>query len=395
MCVMSLGNGSLSPQKVIHIVENRDRGAVENWLVRMLRHSRKIGISLDWTFYCALGKPGALDDEVRAMGGNIVYSPFPIGHKKAFVRELSSELQRGNYDVLHCHHDLVSGLYLAAAIGVPLKKRLVHVHNADESVLTPHPLKQAVLRPLLRQTCLRLADKTVGISNHTLDTFLGGRQRRPDRDLVHYYGIDPAPFLAARADPRGFRQEIGVPEDALILLFAGRIVPEKNPIFALKVFAAMRQRDPRAVAVFVGSGSMEKPLADRAAELGAMDAIRLLGWRSDVAAIMSSCDWFILPRPEQPMEGLGIAVIEAQLAGLRLLLSRGIADDPLLPGSVWARLALADGPERWAEEALRLLPQTPPTPQMAAAQLAKSPFDMDFALTDLLNLYSEDGALVR
>jgi glycosyltransferase involved in cell wall biosynthesis len=212
---------------------------------------------------------------------------------------------------------------------------------------------------------------------------------------VHYYGIDPAPFLAARADPRGFRQEIGVPEDALILLFAGRIVPEKNPIFALKVFAAMRQRDPRAVAVFVGSGSMEKPLADRAAELGAMDAIRLLGWRSDVAAIMSSCDWFILPRPEQPMEGLGIAVIEAQLAGLRLLLSRGIADDPLLPGSVWARLALADGPERWAEEALRLLPQTPPTPQMAAAQLAKSPFDMDFALTDLLNLYSEDGALVR
>jgi glycosyltransferase involved in cell wall biosynthesis len=377
---------SYNSLKVIHIVENLDRGAVENWLVRMLRHSRRIGIQLDWTFYCALGKPGLLDDEVRAMGGRIVYSSSPIGNKNSFVRKLRTELLNGNYDVLHCHHDLVSGLYLTAAIGVPLKKRLVHVHNADESVLTPNRLKQTVLRTLLRQTCLRLADKIVGISNHTLDTFLAGRQRRPSRDLVHYYGIDPTPFLAAQADRRKLRQEIGLHDNALILLFAGRMVPEKNPLFALKVFAAMRQRDPRVVAVFVGSGSMEKPVEDKANELGLTESVRLLGWRSDVPDIMACSDWFILPRPEHPMEGLGIAVVEAQLAGLRLLLSHGIADDPLLPNSVWDRLGLAEGTDRWADAGLKLLNQQPPSPQEAAAQLALSPFDLDFALNDLLSL---------
>jgi glycosyltransferase involved in cell wall biosynthesis len=392
---MSLKTGIPGCPRAFHIVENLDRGAVENWLVRMLRRAQTRGLAVDWTFYCALGRPGQMDATVLELGGRIIYSPFPIGQKVDFIKALRTELRRGRYDILHCHHDLVSGLYLAAAFGISLKQRLVHVHNADEAVLTPSALKQAVLRLLLRQTCLRLADRIVGISNHTLDAFLAGRPRCPKRDRVHYYGIDPAPFLATHPDPRGFRQALALPKDALILLFAGRMVPEKNPLFVLDVLCAMRRHNPRVVAVFVGAGSMEKPLADRAAELGVMEAIRLLGWRSDVAAIMSSCDWFILPRPEQPMEGLGIAVIEAQLAGLRLLLSRGIADDPLLPGSVWARLALADGPERWAEEALRLLPQTPPTPQMAAAQLAKSPFDMDFALTDLLNLYSEDGALVR
>lgn len=374
--------------KVLHIVENLDRGAVENWLVRMLRHSQKKDTSVNWTFYCALEKPGVLDNEVRAMGGKIVFSPSPIGNKRSFIRGLRAEIQRGGYEVLHGHHDLVSGLYLAAALGIPLKKRLVHVHNADESVLTPHHLKQAVLRPLLRQTCLRLADKTVGISNHTLDTFLRGRQRRPDRDLVHYYGIDPAPFLTARADRFGFRQELGLPQDSLILLFAGRMVPEKNPLFALDVFANMHQRDPRVVAVFVGSGSLEKAVADRAMELGLTDAVRFLGWRSDVPRIMTCCDWFILPRPEQPMEGLGIAVIEAQLAGLRLILSLGIADDPILSGSVWTRLGLANGPENWANEALMLLERHPPDPQEAAIQLAQSPFDMDYALTELLNLYN-------
>jgi hypothetical protein len=38
--------------KIIHIVENLDRGAVENWLVRMFKHGLASGNSLDWTFYC-------------------------------------------------------------------------------------------------------------------------------------------------------------------------------------------------------------------------------------------------------------------------------------------------------------------------------------------------------
>ena len=41
--------------KVLHIVENLHRGAVENWLIRMLRHARQRSVALDWTFYCAMG----------------------------------------------------------------------------------------------------------------------------------------------------------------------------------------------------------------------------------------------------------------------------------------------------------------------------------------------------
>jgi glycosyltransferase involved in cell wall biosynthesis len=353
----------------------------------MLSHASKQGVKLNWTFYCALGQEGQMDEEVREFGATIVYSPFLIGQKADFIRALRAELKRGGYEVMHCHHDLVSGLYLAAALGIPLKRRLVHIHNADESVLTPQIWKQALLRPLFRQTCLRFADVIVGISNHTLDTFLDGRPRRAGIDRVQYYGIDPAPFLVARSDRAKFRRELGLAADALILLFAGRMVPEKNPLFVVEVLVEMRRRNPHVVAVFVGSGSMKQAVSTRAQELGVGDSCRFLGWRSDVPEVMCCCDWFILPRPEAPKEGLGIAVVEAQLAGLRLLLSLGIADDPLLPGSVWARLGLSEGPEKWAEEALKLLDQVPPTSQMAAAQLAQSPFDIDFALADLLNLY--------
>src|SRR5262249_31798425 len=156
---------------------------------------------------------------------------------------------------------------------------IVHVHNADESVPTSSRVKQVLLRACLRRMCLRLADKIVGNSDHTLDTFLAGRSRRSGRDAVHYYGVDSTPFEDGAADRAGFRRQLGLPAEALILLFAGRVVPEKNPVFAVDVLRHLQSIDRRAVAVFAGAGSLEKAVLARARELGIENSVRLLGWR--------------------------------------------------------------------------------------------------------------------
>jgi glycosyltransferase involved in cell wall biosynthesis len=378
----------MTAPRVLHIVENLDRGAVENWLVRMLRHARAAGQAPDWTFYCALGVPGALDHEARALGARILYSPVPVSRKIAFARALRDEIRNGRYDVIHAHHDLVSGLYMAAAAGLPPALRLVHAHNADEIVLTPNPLKQALLRGPLRRTGLAMADRILGISNHTLDTYLAGRPRRVGRDVVHYYGVDPAPFRDITVNRTAFRRALGLADDALILLFGGRLVPEKNPVFAVDVLAALRAREPRAVLVYAGAGSEEAAIVPRAAALGVSDSVRLLGWRSDLPHVMAQADWFILPRPEHPMEGFGLAVVEAQLAGLRMLLSRGISDDPLLPTASYRRLGLAEAPDAWADAAMALLQEPAPSREAALAALTRSPFDMDTALAHLNQLHT-------
>jgi glycosyltransferase involved in cell wall biosynthesis len=295
-------------------------------------------------------------------------------------------LRRGAYDVLHCHHDLVSGIYLLAALGLPIGKRLVHVHNADEAVLTQSRIKQLLFKRLLRGACLLLADRIIGISNHTLDTFLNGRARRTGRDLVHYYGIDPASFTSVTLDRQTFRRELGFPEDAQILLFAGRMVPEKNPLFAVDVINEMQRMSSSNVGVFVGSGSLDDAVLCRIQELGLGDVCRQLGWRNDLAAIMCCCDWFILPHPEEPMEGFGLAVVEAQLAGLRMLLSTGIADDPLLPTASFRRLPLAAGPGAWAEAAVDLLRSPAPPRAAALTALRASSMNMDDAVAGLVGL---------
>jgi glycosyltransferase involved in cell wall biosynthesis len=374
--------------KVLHIVENLDRGAVENWLMRMLVHARKREIEVNWTFYCTLGQPGVMDDKARALGARVIHSPVPIARKMEFVRALRMELRSGEYDVLHCHHDIVSAVYLLATLGMGIRRRIVHVHNADEAVLTPSRLKESLYREPMRQVCLFMADRIVGISNRTLETFLAGHSRRPERDFVHYYGLDPTPFKNVAADRADFRRRWELPEDALVLLFGGRLVPEKNPVFAVDVLADLRCIEPRAVAVFAGAGSQEPEILVRAEELGVGNSVRVLGWRNDMPEIMSCSDLFILPRPEHPVEGFGLAVVEGQLAGLPMLLSRGILDDPLLSTACFRRLALSDGPKVWAKAAIELLHGPAPSRAAAFAALRASPMNMDQALKVLLELHT-------
>ena len=232
-----------------------------------------------------------------------------------------------------------------------------------------------------------MGDRIVGISNHTLDTFLAGRRRRSGIDIVHYYGVDPSQFETAGMDRVNFRRQLGLADNSRILLFAGRIVPENNPLFAIDVIAQMHRINPAVAAVMVGTGSLDGAVRQRASELGIGAAFRHLGWRSDVGVIMRCCDLFIFPHPEHPMEGFGLAVIEAQLAGLCMLLSNGIADDPLLPTACYRRLPLTAGAKAWATAAVELINERRPSRFEATTALAASPMDMDRAFNKLIALY--------
>lgn len=376
--------------RVLHVVASLDRTAIETWLLRMLDYANKSNVPLDWTFYCIEGA-GAFDERARALGAKVVLSSARIGDKRAFLHALRTHLSAHRYDVLHCHHDLTSAAYLLAGWRLPIGRRIVHVHNADESVLTPSVIKQALFRPAFRRICLTLADRIAANSNHCLDTFLAGRRRRPGMDMVHYYGIDPGPLIGAKPDHVAFRRGLGFGERAKIVLFAGRVVPEKNPVFAVDVIAAMRRMDPSVVGVFAGAGSLEHAVQQRAAALGVDAFVKCLGWRSDIPELMAASDWFILPRPEHPPEGFGIAVVEAQLAGLRLLLSLGVADDPLLPTASARRLSLKLGEQAWATTAMELWSAPRPSREAALEAFRQSPMAMDRALCSLSALHGAAG----
>lgn len=71
----------------------------------------------------------------------------------------------------------------------------------------------------------------------------------------------------------------------------------------------------------VGDGDLQPEIKQQASELGVNHAVSFWGNRNDVYDIMPLFDLFMMPSTK---EGLGIAAMEAQAAGVRCLLSKGV-----------------------------------------------------------------------
>jgi glycosyltransferase involved in cell wall biosynthesis len=378
----------------MHVVENLDRGAVETWLVRMLETGRASHAALDWTFYCALPESGRLDERARELGATVIHSPVALHQTWRFCHALRRTLTTNQYDVFHCHHDIVSAVYLLASAGLPIPWRIVHVHNADEVIPTRSRLKTALLREPMRRLAIGLSDSVVGISNHTLNSFLRGRPRRHG-DSVVYYGADLEAFHAPPPSRENLRRQLDLPADARIILFASRMVSYKNPLFVLEILAQLRSDDD-VFAVFVGTGPLEGTARDRARAVGLSHRVRVLGWRDDVKQLMRAADVFLFPRVEHEMngigiEGLGLVVVEAQAAGLPVVISHGIPRDAIVAVDQCSVLSLNDGPRRWADEVRKRLGEPRLDPELALRRVEASAFEPHRGFEALQRLHDVTG----
>lgn len=382
---------SARPPRVLHVVESLDTGAVENWLLRMLKAGHAFGTDLDWTFFCVLSRPGQFDSLARELGATVIHSPVELGSTLAFMRQLRATIDAGSYDIVHFHHDIVSAVYLVAALGLRVRVRIVHVHNADLHVPTTSRFKIWFLREIMRRTCVQLANRIVGISRHTLATFLGGAAPRPFRDTVVYYGIDTGPFHAEEPDRAAFRKSMSLPEHAKILLFVGRMVNYKNPLFVVDVLAEVARTDPTIYAIFAGEGPLENDVENHAEHLGVGERVRVLGWRNDTVELMRAADVIVFPRVEESLEvgkeGLGLVVVEAQAAGLPAVLSTGIPEDAIVIRDLCEVRSLRDGAAAWAGAITAILSRPRPDSAAALSAMEQSPFALEAGFRSLLALY--------
>lgn len=372
--------------RVLHIVENLNGQAVESWLLRVLQASHKEYSHIEWTFYCVLGERGRHDDLARSLGAEVIHSQFPIGDKLRFLRGLRETMKQGRFDVLHSHHDIMSAAYLVAALGLPFKQRIVHLHNTSTSLPTPNRLKAALVREPMRRACLRHADRIVGISQEALESLSpADTKTEVDRSVIHY-AVDTSRF-AGKGNRAAVRTELNIADDDKVLLFVGRMVDYKNPAFLIEMLAALR--DPKCVAVFAGAGDQKDRVASLAKEKGLQSSVRVLGYRDDVHRLMQAADLLIWPSLEEPMEGLGLGIVEAQAAGLPVLMSRSVPREAIVASELVEVAALGDGARAWADKANQILRRERPDARACLAQVEASSFSMAAGVRNLMSLYEE------
>jgi glycosyltransferase involved in cell wall biosynthesis len=113
-----------------------------------------------------------------------------------------------------------------------------------------------------------------------------------------------------RVDPDAVRAELGLPGDAPLLLFAGRLYPQKRVLDLLKALDILQHVRPNLRTLIAGDGPLRAELeqfAD-AVELLKTRRVLFLGHRDDVPRLLAASDALVLP---SEFEGLPNVVLEA------------------------------------------------------------------------------------
>jgi glycosyltransferase involved in cell wall biosynthesis len=155
------------------------------------------------------------------------------------------------------------------------------------------------------------------------------------------YVVDTG-FFAERArivDRAAVRSRWGVPPEAFVALFVGKLVPWKRPFDLIRAL----QSAPDCWAVFAGDGSLRAELEAEADRLGVLDRCRFLGFanQTELPAVYAASDILVLPSAHEPF---GLVVNEAFACGIPAIVSEacGAAGDLIREGETGFVVGVGD-----------------------------------------------------
>jgi alpha-1,6-mannosyltransferase len=165
-------------------------------------------------------------------------------------------------------------------------------------------------------------DHHIVISQHTADELRAVSAGHPvERGVwLRHPGVDLAVFhcTQSRAEARAkLLQRLGRGESCRLLVYAGRLAPEKNLALLLQTMRLLKASDPDALLLIAGDGIERAALEKSARELNvAAEFLGHIGNREELAEILSGSEVFLHPNPKEPF---GIAPLEAMASGLVLV----------------------------------------------------------------------------
>jgi len=255
-----------------------------------------------WRTWAALPSSGPLIDRLRTLDATVVEipcGPYRSGHKgiqdllrfRSDVREqvrVIGELQnRAGFDLIYVNGPRL----LPAAASMSGGPVLFHAHSHVE---------QTLARKLAGRSIRRGGASVVACSNSVLEQF----QNYAEKQFVIPNGTGAMEFRD-RTFARDGKWRIGV---------IGRISPEKGQAEFIRAAALLHTEFPGAQFIVCGAPLFaDSSYLDYAKSLAGTLPVEFLGWREDVAAVLSELDLLIVPSRQ---EGMGRVVIEAFSAGV-------------------------------------------------------------------------------
>ncbi|MCG2754090.1 MAG: glycosyltransferase family 4 protein [Desulfobacteraceae bacterium] len=323
--------------KVIHIITRMDKGgSAENTLLTVMGLDKE---SYDVVLVKGLSvESNMADDETRAVeemvkeaereGIRIITVPGLVRRihlfydLKAFFA-LIKILRYEHPDIVHTHTSKagIMGRWAAFLTGIP-----VIIHTPHGHVFWGYFGRcKTLFYIILEKLTACITDKIIALTEQEKKDHLHFLIASEDKFSVVHSGINLDRFSNLSVDPAVMKRELEIPEGNLVVGTAGRLTPVKGQRYLIEAARKIVDVKPDTTFVFLGDGELLNELKNMAFRLGIRENVKFLGWRPDVAEVMSTFDIFVLPSLN---EGMGRVLVEAMAMGKPIVASDvgGIAD---------------------------------------------------------------------
>lgn len=323
----------MNPLKVLMLVPNlRVSNGVTSFVMNYFNDVNHQSVQMDFALYSDRETP--YYETIKQQGGKIFILP-DIKNLPAHIKACNKIFSEGHYDIVHDNtlHISIPMMWCARQVGVPV--RILHSHNSKMGETPTKELRNKIFLPILRS----LATNYVACSQLAGCAMFGKRKFTviPNVIQTKKYWFSPG-------TRKHVRQSMNT-QDKFVIGTVGRLSEQKNPFFAIDVFAFLLQKLPNAEYWWVGSGPLQEQIKNYVEKKKLSKYVRILGSRNDVLELYQGMDAFFLP---SLFEGLPLTGIEAQAMGLPILASDRITDEMVYTDLV-DYVALNEPPEIWAK----------------------------------------------
>lgn len=340
------GNEPMSEMQPIRVSQIMGRMAVGGVEATIMNHYRFIDHNrVNFDFIVDEDSPQVPDEEIRSLGGRVFRIP-KIKHIHRYDKALYEVLTKTKPNIVHSNVNALSvfPLRIAKKAGIPI--RIAHNHSmSDKKEFTRNTIKN-MLRPLSRIYPTDLAACTAMAGEWLFGT---DAVKRHDVHIIKN-AIDVNRFTFSVNSRESLRSQYGL-GSKFIIGQVGRLVPQKNYMFSMEVFAEVLKIEPNAAFVGLGEGRQRTEIERRAEELGIADSVYLLGNQSNVNEWNSAFDVLLFP---SLYEGAGMTATEAQASLLPIVGSNNVPAETFIERDLITVLSLTESAAVWANRILEV-----------------------------------------
>lgn len=244
---------------------------------------------------------------------DFVRSPYHVTKNIKALKQLVNLMRKIKFSLVHCHTPMGGVLGRIAAFKTNTKPVIYTAHGFH--FYSGAPMMNWLFFYPVERWLAKWTDCLITINQEDYQrakTF----SVRGEVEYVAGVGIDLEKYQNIQVDRQALRKELGVPEEAFLLISVGELNKNKNQREVVEAIHQIRDKD--IYYILCGKGS-EKEALDKLIKGYKLETrVKILGFRQDIPELLTVSDCFVFPSKR---EGLPVALMEAMAVGIPIIAS--------------------------------------------------------------------------